>query len=109
MSLLIDLLLDVIGSGVGPSTDRGLVATFSAGSIALTAVTAWLVVTSHDPITQPEWALTVLAGSILCGAGGVLVSLTHLRRNESDRLFGFLSLTLNSAAVAIPLAWMVAH
>lgn len=41
MSLITDLLLDLIGSGIGPSTDRGLVATVSAGSILLSAVTLY--------------------------------------------------------------------
>jgi hypothetical protein len=92
---------------LGPSTDRGLVAIFSAGSIVLAAMTVWLLMTFSYPIGQPEWGLAVFAGAVLCGAGGLLVSLLHLRRNESDRLFGFLSLTLNAAAVTIPMVWMV--
>ncbi|HXW04511.1 MAG TPA: hypothetical protein VD833_04705 [Vicinamibacterales bacterium] len=109
MSLITDLLLDLVGSGVGPSTDHGLVATFSAGSVLLAAVTVWLMMTFPDPIRQPEWGLAVFAGAVLCAAGGVVVSLLHLRRNETDRLFGFLSLTLNAAAVTIPMVWMAAR
>jgi hypothetical protein len=106
VSLLADLLLELMESAVEPSTERGLVAAFTAGSIVLAAVTAWLVMTFPDPLREPEWGLGVLASAVLCGAGGVLVSILHLRRNESDRLFGVLSLILNAGAMAIPLAQM---
>lgn len=109
MSLITDLLLDLIGSGVGPSTDRGLVATFSARSVLLATLTVWLVMTFPDPIGQSEWGLAVFAGAVLCGSGGILVSLLHLRRNGSDRPFGFLSLTLNAAAVTMPIVCMAAR
>jgi hypothetical protein len=109
VSLLADWFLELIGSAGGPSTERGLVATFSTGSIALTAGTVWLVMTSSDPIRQPEWGLAVFAGTLLCGAGGLLVSFLHLRRNESDRLFGILSATVNLAGVATPVLWMIAR
>ena len=109
MSLLTDLFSDLIGSGLGPSADRGLVAMFTVGCVALASATAWLLATFPDPIMQPEWGLAVLAGSVLCGAGGLLVSSLHLRRNESDRAFGLLSLMVNAAAVAIPMVWMIAR
>lgn len=109
MSLLIDLLLDLIGSGVGPSTDRAIVVSFSAASIILAAVSTWLVMTFPDPIKEPAWGLAVLACAVLCGAGGLLVSSLHLRRNEADRLFGGLALTVNAAAIATPLFWIVAR
>jgi hypothetical protein len=110
MSLLSDLLLELLGSGAGePSTDRGMVARFSVGSVVLAGATMWLFVTSADPVRQPEWGVFVLIGSVLCGAGGVLVSLLHLRRNESDRPFGLVSLILNAAAIAIPLAPVIAR
>ena len=109
MSLLTDLIGDLVEWGVGPSSDRGIVATFSAGSVALAIATVWLVLTFANPIKQPEWGLPVFAGSLICGGGGVLVSLLHLRRNESDRLFAVFCLTLNVAAVAIPLLWIVSR
>ena len=109
MSLLTDLLGNVIESGVGPSSDRGIVGTFSAGSVALAIATVWLVWTFPNPIKQPEWGLGVLAGSLICGGAGVLVSLLHFRRNESDRVFALLCLTVNVAVVAIPLLWIISR
>jgi hypothetical protein len=107
LSLLTDFLLDLFESGTGPSSDRGLVAAFSAGSVALAAVSVWLLATFPDPIREPVWGLAVLAGSVACGAAGSLVSLLHLRRNEDDRPFAVVSLTLNATAVTIPIAWML--
>lgn len=103
-----DLLGDLITSGVGPSSDRGIVAMFSAISAALAIATGWLLLTSSNPI-KPEWGFGVLAASLIFGGGGVLVSLLHLRRNESDRLFGALCLAVNVATVAIPLFWIIAR
>jgi peptidoglycan/LPS O-acetylase OafA/YrhL len=109
MSILTDLILEVIGSGVEPSSDRGLVATFAAGSVVLASATVWLLVTFPDPIRQPEWGFGLLVGSLLCGAGGCLVSVLHLRRNESDRVFGLLCLASNVLAIGVPTVWMIAR
>jgi hypothetical protein len=109
LSLLTDLVLDLLGSAVEPSSDRGIVVMFSAGSVVLAIATLWVLLTSPNPIKQPEWGLAVLAGSLICGGAGAFVSLLHLRRNESDRLFGALCLTANVAAVGIPLLWMTAR
>jgi hypothetical protein len=55
MSFLGDLILDgvseVIGGGVGPDSDRRVVATFSIGSFGLLSVAVWLIATSADPLT----------------------------------------------------------
>lgn len=109
MSILDDLIWDAIGSSVGPSSDRGLVALLAAGSVVLAAATVWLLVTFPDPIRQPEWGLGLLVGSLLCGAGGCLVSLLHVCRNESDRVFGLFCLASNVLAIGVPLAWMIAR
>jgi hypothetical protein len=107
MSLLTDLLLHLAGSALGPSTDRGIVATFSLASIGLAVATVWLLVTFPDPIRQPAWGGAVLVGSMLCGAGGALVSLLHLRRKASDRVFAPLGLIGNVVAIAVPMFWMI--
>jgi hypothetical protein len=101
--------MDLILSAGGPSTDRGLVATLSGGSIVLAAVTVWLVTTFPDPISEPEWGLAVFACAMLCGACGLMVSVLHLRRSESDRLFGVLMSMINVAAMVTPLFWMIAR
>src|SRR5687767_12949045 len=106
MSILADLVLELLGSGMGPSTDRGLVATFTCGSIALVSVSIWLLITSPDPLRQPPWGLAVYIGSILGGSGGALVSVLHLRRNPSDRTLALLCLAGNGAAIAVPSIWL---
>jgi hypothetical protein len=56
MSLLIDLVLELLAAGgIESSTDRGLVATFTFGSIALVSVCIWLLMTSPEPLKQPAW------------------------------------------------------
>jgi hypothetical protein len=42
MSILIELLLELFGGGIGPQSDRGLVATLGAASVALALATVWL-------------------------------------------------------------------
>jgi hypothetical protein len=70
MSVLTDLVLELLDSGIGPTTDRGLVATFTAGSLAFVCLSVWLLMTSPDPLRQPAWGIGVYVGSILVGAGG---------------------------------------
>jgi hypothetical protein len=106
MSILTDLFLELLEGGIGPSTDRGLVATFTCGSVALVSLCIWLMMTSPDPLRQPAWGFGVYIGSILVGAGGALVSVLHLRRNSSDRPLALLCLVANAAAVAIPSVWI---
>lgn len=109
MSTLIDLVLELVGAGIEPSSQRGLVVTFAVASVAFVSVTVWLVMTSPDPLRQPAWGLGFFVGSILVGSGGLFVSVLHLRRNHSDRLLALLCLTANVAAVAIPTFWIVAR
>ena len=106
MSILIDLVVELLGGGIGPSTDRGLVATFTCGSVALVSLCTWLLMTSPDPLREPAWGLGVYIGSILVGAGGALVSVLHLRRNPSDRPLARLCLAANGAAIAVPSVWL---
>jgi len=106
MSILADLVLELLGSGIGPSTDRGLVATFTCGSVALVSVSIWLLMTSPDPLRQPAWGLGVYIGSILVGSGGALVSVLHMRRNPSDRALALLCLAASGAAIAVPPIWL---
>jgi hypothetical protein len=107
MTILTDLILELLGSGIGPSTDRGLVTTFTAGSVGLLSLSVWLLMISPDPLSQPPWGIGVYVGSILVGAGGCLVSVLHLRRNPSDRALGVVCLAANATAVAIPTIWIL--
>ena len=106
MSLLTDLVLELLGSALGPSTDRGLVATFTCGSVALVSLCIWLLTTSPDPLRQPVWGPGVYIGSILVGGGGTLVSVLPLRRIPSDRAVSLLCVAANGAAIAIPSMWL---
>ena len=96
MSILADLLLNIFESGIGSSSERGLVATFTSGSVVLSIGTVLLLTTARDPLRQPEWGMAVLAGSVLCGAAGLLLSALHLRRNQADRVFGLACLALKT-------------
>ena len=109
MSILGELLLDLLAGGLGPSSDRGLVATFAAGSVGLLLATLWLIATSPDPLRQPDLGWAILAGSLLCGTAGLLVSVLHLRRSQSDRQFSVLCLTSNVAAIAVPVIWLTSR
>jgi len=69
----------------------------------------WLLVTSPDPLRQPDWGFAVLVCSMLFGAGGLLVSMLHLARNESERVLGLMCATVNTVAMASPMIWMAAR
>lgn len=102
MSFLTDLFLELVAPDVAPASERGLIARSTTGSVILLATTVWLLATYPDSIEQPSWALPVLAGSVLCGSVGLLLSLLHAARNASDRLFGVLCFFINAAAVITP-------
>ena len=105
MSILIELLLELFGGGIGPQSDRGLVATLGAASVALALATVWLVATSPNPFGAPPWGIWVMAGSILVGAAGVVVSLLHLRRSHADRIFSVMCLSANVASIVVAVGW----
>jgi hypothetical protein len=109
MNILIDVLLDLLGGGVAPSSERGLVSTFTASSAVLLSVTMWVLMTSPEPLRQPAWALIVFAGSMIAGGTGVFVALLHWTRNPSDRWFSAVSAAISCAAVAFPVLWLAAR
>lgn len=108
MSILVDVLLEIVGAGLGPSSDRGMVALTAVASLAFAGSALYLIAVSGTPLSQPAWGLLVFAGSLMSGSAGVLVSWLHLRRTE-DRLFPLLCLTAAIAAIAIPAFWLIAH
>lgn len=109
MSILVDLLLEILAaSGLGPSSERGIVATLAAVSLAFLSAGLWLVAASVTPISQPGWGVLVFAGSLISGSAGVLVSVLHIRRTE-DRRFALLCLISCVAAIAIPGFWFITH
>jgi hypothetical protein len=100
MSILADLLLEALGSVLvaEPSSDRAIVVTFSAGSCGLLIAAIWFLMTA-DPARQFARGHATLVGSLLCGAGGLLVSVLHLRRVPSDHLPALACLAVNLGAV----------
>ncbi len=59
VDLVVDGVSEVIGGGVGPGNDRGVVATFSIGSFGLLG-SVWLIATSADPLSTQLGALWYL-------------------------------------------------
>lgn len=108
MSILSDLLLEALGNivVVEPTSDRAIVVTFSAGSFGLLVAAIWFQMTA-DPARQLAWGYAPLVGALLCGAGGLLVSILHLRRVPSDRWLSLVCLTVNLGAVVFPIVWLL--
>ena len=103
--MLGDFLLDVLVSGLGPSTDRGLLFLLTIPALLLACMAGWLIVSSANPLDE-ALGLEVFAGSIIAGSFGLLVALLHLIREPADRVVAVLCLVINSAAVLTPLMWL---
>jgi hypothetical protein len=102
MSVLLDVVLELLESGVTPSSERGFVASFTAAAMILASVTLWLLLTHSQPLADP-WGMGSCVGSLAIGAAGLFMSLLHLTRNTDDRAFGVLCLTANVAALLVPI------
>jgi hypothetical protein len=87
MTVLLDVVLELLGSGVTPSSERGFVASFTAAAVILASGTLWLLLTHSQPFAN-LWGLGICVGSLAIGAAGLFTSLLHLTRNTDDRAFG---------------------
>jgi peptidoglycan biosynthesis protein MviN/MurJ (putative lipid II flippase) len=105
-TMIIDVIVEIVGMLLGEaivdSTDRGVVLSVSAASLASCAVTVWLLTTSRDLFSRADWSIGVIVWTVLSGVAGTLFSLLHVQRS-SDRLLGSVCLTINVAAIVIPL------
>ena len=106
IDLIVDGVSELVGAGIGPESDRGLVATSSSISVVLLLATVGVLVTAGSPFALP-WGVAAFGGAILSGLVGILLSTLHLWRTESDRLFGYVCLLSNAAAAAIPVSWIL--
>jgi tellurite resistance protein TehA-like permease len=102
MSDLFDVVLELLGAGLTPSSERGIVASLTAAALILASVALWLLLTHPQPLAD-SWGMVICVGSLAIGAAGLLTSLLHLTRNTDDRVFGALCLTANAAALLVPI------
>jgi hypothetical protein len=100
MSVLLDVVLELLGAGLTPSSERGIVASFTAAALILASGTLWLLLMHPQPLAG-SWGMGICAGSLALGAAGLFTSLLHLTRNTHDRAFGALCLTANVTALLI--------
>jgi hypothetical protein len=110
MSLLADILADLLGSALGvPSSERGLVAMLAVAAFLCGVATIVAATISEDLLRGPLWGTGTLIGSILFGAGGLMLSTLHVIRNEHERVFGGACLAASVAGPLMPLLWFVAR
>jgi hypothetical protein len=102
MSALLDVVLELLGAGLTPSSERGIVASFTAVALILASIALWLLLTHPQPLAHP-WGLGICVGSLAIGAAGLFSSLLDLARNTDDRVFAALCLTANVAALLVPI------
>ncbi len=103
---LIEIVLDVAAltiESVVSWTTRGFVVVLSAGALILCGVAAWLILTGSNP----PWRMGALAGSIAVGIVGLLVSLMHLLRDESDEPLATACVAINVGAILVPTLWLI--
>jgi hypothetical protein len=108
VSLLSDLLLDLLASGLGlgPSSDRGLVIMNTVGATLCGVAALIAIALSQDFVRGPYWGVGALIGSVVFGAAGAMFSGRHFVRNEDDRNLAAWCLTASLAGPSIPLVWL---
>jgi hypothetical protein len=109
VALLDDLLADLLASGGGPSSDRGLAVMLAVAAFACGVATVVATMRAPGILHGPSWGIAVLVGSILFGAGGALLATLHIARNEDDRVLGVACLAASLAGPLLPLVWVVAR
>ena len=105
MSLLVDLLSDVLAGALGPATNKGLLLGSTVAGLALAIVSGWLAVSSPVDVSAPDWHIGVLVCSLLVGSAGAFLSILHLSREpqRGDRVVAVISLAVNLAAATLPI------
>jgi len=104
MGFLVDLLADVFGGGLGPSTSRGLMVLGLTVGIGLCAANGWLLMTAADPLREPEWAFGMIVGGMIIPPAMMLLSTVTIRREPEERALAVTTLAANAAALAVAFA-----
>jgi hypothetical protein len=100
LDLLSEFLSDLMSGLFAPSTDRGLVAMNAVGAVGFGLATVVLRLASlSESLHVVTWMFAIVFGVV-----GVLLSLLHIYRNESDRVFGTCALLASVAGPLFPLA-----
>ena len=107
MSLLDDLIVDALFSGIGPATNRGLVILFTIGGLALAVTSGLLVAGGVDILQPPDWKIGALLASLLVGWAGMFIAVLRLRREATDKLLAATCFAINFVAASAPFVALV--
>lgn len=102
MSLLIDLLSEVMAGWLTPETNRGLLWLSTAVGLALALASGWWVANSLGDPNAPDRSIGVLVASVLVGSVGVLLLTLHLVREPAEGGLAAVCLVVNAVAVLLP-------
>jgi hypothetical protein len=107
MSLLVDIVLDVLSELIPPASRKGGLVVAAAIAFAFALVIAWLIFVVPDPLNQPRWGLAALACSIVYGSGGAIASVVNLRSDEPNRAASVVLLVWSLALIAMPVSLLL--
>ena len=107
MSVLDDLIVDALFSGIGPSTNRGLLIFVTICGLTLAVTSGLLVASGVDILQPPDWKIGALLASLLAGWAGMFIAVLHLRREPADKVLAATCFVINLAAASTPFVAVV--
>ena len=109
MSLLLDLVSDLLAGALGPVSNRGLLLVSTVVGLALAVATGWLAVNSPVDVNASDWRIGVVVCSLAVGSSGAFLAVLHLVRETQrrDRVLAAMCLGVNLAAALLAVASFV--
>jgi peptidoglycan/LPS O-acetylase OafA/YrhL len=106
MSLLFDLVSDLLAGALGPVSNKGLLLVSTVVGLALAVATGWLAVNSPIDVNAPDWRIGVVVCSLAIGSSGAFLAVLHLLREPQrrDRVLAAICLVVNLAAALLAVA-----
>jgi hypothetical protein len=107
MSLLTDIVLELIGETILPESRKATLTLFGAISFGFALVIGRLIYVVPDPQNDPEWAPAAMTCAIVYGSAGLIASALSLLRDEPEKPACIFLLAVTAALVGMPVAWMI--
>jgi hypothetical protein len=101
MNVLFEWLTEVVAESVTPDSPRALLLIAVVGGFGFCGVMTWLLLTSQQPLHEPQWGFAAIACGIVYGSMGAMLGGLHLAREEHDRVLAWATVLMNSLAIGL--------